>query len=196
MKRIFSPPFWVALLINNTIASPVPDAVAKLQGFEALNALGAERSSLVKRDDWSIVRNELSECKPMTVIFARGTIELGNVGSITGPPFFNALENLVGEENVAVQGVDYPATILGYLEGGDKGGAAKAASLLEQAASQCPDTQIVLSGYSQGAQVVHLGAAQVSAEVAARIAAVVSHYHHIQLTDLLMVVEGCLRRSL
>lgn len=152
--------------------SPVPNA--QFQGFEALNALGAEKSSLSKRDDWSDTRNELSECKPITVIFARGTIELGNVGSITGPPFFNALDDVIGADNVAVQGVDYPANILGYLEGGDPGGASTTASLLEQAASQCPDTQIVLSGYSQGAQEVHLGEQQVSADVAARIAAVVS----------------------
>lgn len=156
-------------------ASPMPNVPnAKLQGFEALNALGAERDSLSKRDNWSITRNELGECKPVTVIFARGTIELGNVGSITGPPFFNALDGLIGADNIAVQGVDYPANILGYLEGGDLGGAATTASLLERAASQCPNTQIVLSGYSQGAQEVHLGEAKVSAEVAARIAAVVS----------------------
>ena len=156
-------------------ASPVPDVPdTKLQGFEALNALGAEKASLSKRDDWSITRNELGECKPVTIIYARGTIELGNVGSITGPPFYNALDELNGADNVAVQGVNYPANILGYLEGGDPGGAATTASLLEQAASQCPYTQIVLSGYSQGAQEVHLGEAQVSADVAARIAAVVS----------------------
>ena len=132
-------------------------------------------STLQKRqNEFDITRNELGQCKPVTVIFARGTIELGNVGSLAGPPFFAALAALIGADKFSVQGVDYPATILGYLEGGDAGGAATTASLLEQAASQCPDTQIVLSGYSQGAQVVHLGEAQVSPDVAARIAAVVS----------------------
>ena len=141
------------VLVTAVHASPVPDT--RLQGFEALNAVGAEHSTLSKRqDNWSDTRNELSQCKPVTVIFARGTIELGNVGSITGPPFFNALNDALGADNVAVQGVDYPANILGYLEGGDPGGATTTASLLEQAADQCPDTQIILSGYSQGAQVV------------------------------------------
>lgn len=164
---------WSFLFAATTFSSPVPDL--SLQGFEGLNALGAEKTGLLKRqDDWSVTRNELSACKPVTVIFARGTIELGNVGSITGPPFFNALNDAIGAENVGVQGVDYPANILGYLEGGDPGGASTTAQLLEQAASECPETQIVLSGYSQGAQEVHLGEAQVSAEVAARIAAVVS----------------------
>lgn len=73
-----------------------------------------------------------------------------------------------------MQGVDYPASILGYLEGGNPGGAATTARLLTQAETQCPDTQIVLSGYSQGAQVVHLGEAEISPDVAARIAAGVS----------------------
>ena len=82
------------------------------------------------------------------------------------------------------------ATILGYLEGGDPAGSATFAQLTEQAASQCPDTQIILAGYrsfsslpdpqtmltfrSQGAQLVHNGAAMLSDEVAARVKAVVS----------------------
>ena len=167
-----------SLFLSSALASPVSNA--KPRGFEQMGALSAALSNRSpspfskRQDDFSDTRNELSECKPVTVIFARGTIELGNVGSLVGPPFFNALDVAIGAENVGVQGVDYPATIEGYLEGGDPGGAATTAQLLEQAASQCPDTQIVLSGYSQGAQVVHLGEAMVSAEVAARIVAVVS----------------------
>ncbi len=171
----------VLTLIANASPMPHPIPSAEYHSFDQMGKLSAElakrenRSPVGKRQfDYNIERNELGECKPVTVIFARGTIELGNVGSITGPPFFNALDVVLGAENVGVQGVDYPADILGYLEGGDKGGASTTASLLNQAASQCPDTQIVLSVYSQGAQVVHLGEEQVSAEVAARIAAVVS----------------------
>ena len=173
MKQLLCSLSSIFLIGFGALAIPVPEA--EIRTIEVLNAFGAERTTPVKRqDDWSDTRNELFECKPVTVIFARGTIELGNVGSITGPPFFNALDDVIGADNIAVQGVAYPANILGYLEGGDPGGAATTASLLEQAASQCPNTQIVLSGYSQGAQEVHLGEAQVSAEVAARIAAVVS----------------------
>jgi cutinase len=58
----------------------------------------------------------------MTVIFARGTTETGNVGTLTGPPFFQALAREVGAGNLAVQGVDYPADVPGFLAGGDAGG--------------------------------------------------------------------------
>ena len=158
-----------SLWASFVLATPVPEP--EPQGFEKMGELS---NVLAERQfDFNIVRNELGKCKPVTVIFARGTIELGNVGSITGPPFFNALDILLGLDKVAVQGVDYPATIEGYLKGGDLDGAQKFADLTNQAASQCPDTQIVWSGYSQGAQVAHLGAAKISSETAARVAAVV-----------------------
>jgi cutinase len=86
-------------------------------------------------------------CKAMTVIFARGTTETGNVGTLAGPPFFNALEASVGAGNVAVQGVDYPADIPGFLAGGDAGGSKTMASLVQQAMTQCPSTKIVMAGY-------------------------------------------------
>lgn len=43
--------------------------------------------------------------------------------------------------------------------------------LINTAASQCLDTKIVISGYSQGAQLVHNAAAKLTAAVTARIAA-------------------------
>jgi hypothetical protein len=106
-------------------------------------------ADLVARHNWDVTRNDLVNgvCAPVTVIFARGTVELGNVGALAGPPFFNALADIIGSQNLAVQGVDYGATIAGYLEGGDPAGAATLASLVNLAASQCPSTQVVLSGY-------------------------------------------------
>lgn len=112
MKSVLS---ILALLVSTIFASPIPDAEPQPQpsGFEEMGALSAalsERNNaasltpLAKRqDELSDTRNELAECKPVTVIFARGTIELGNVGSLTGPPFFVALESVIGGENFAVQ---------------------------------------------------------------------------------------------
>ena len=80
-------------------------------------------------------QNQLTDgtgCRAVTVLFARGTTETGNVGTLTGPPFFQALSSSVGANNLAVQGVDYPADIPGFLAGGDAQGSKLMASLVNQ----------------------------------------------------------------
>lgn len=53
-------------------------------------------------------------------------------------------------------------------------GLANRASLVTLAFSQCPDTQVVMSGYSQGAQVVHDAAADLPAATMDKVGAVVT----------------------
>lgn len=80
----------------------------------------------------------------------------GNVGIFTGPSFFTALRNYVnGSTDVAIQGVPYPATVTGFATGGSHFGSAVMALMVSRTAAACPKTKLVLSGYSQGAQVVH-----------------------------------------
>lgn len=110
--------------------------------------------------------NQLTDgtpCRAVTILFARGTTEPGNVGELAGPPFFQALVTDIGASNVAVQGVDYSASIVGFLEGGDPTGSALMASLVGEAQSKCPNTKLVLSGYSQGGQLVHNAAKMLTA---------------------------------
>ena len=95
-------------------------------------------------------------CKNLTLIFARGTFENGNFGGILGPPFFDALVGRLGQAQVAAQGVnDYPADVQGFQAGGSVTGSQNMAALIGQAMNQCPETKLCVSGYSQGAQVVH-----------------------------------------
>ena len=73
-------------------------------------------------------------CNGITVLFARGTTESGNVGTLTGPPFFQALASAApgGADGLTVQGVDYAADIPGFLEGGDPAGSQTLATLIGQ----------------------------------------------------------------
>lgn len=120
----------------------------------------------------SSTENGLSgSCKNLTLIFARGTNEDGNVGSIAGPPFFSKLWEALGTDTVAVQGVDYTADVTGYLDGGSAAGSKKMLELINKASTKCPDTNIVISGYSQGAQLVHNAAKKLTSAVTARIVA-------------------------
>ncbi len=49
-------------------------------------------------------------CKALTVIFARGTNERGNIGSVIGPPLRSALQARLGADKVNYQGVPYAAS--------------------------------------------------------------------------------------
>jgi len=91
------------------------------------------------------------------------------VGTLTGPPFFAALASVVGTNNLAVQGVTYPASVQGFLAGGDANGSQLMAQLVGQAQTQCPNTKVVVSGYSQGGQLVHNAAKMLNATTAAAV---------------------------
>ncbi|CAN8105236.1 unnamed protein product [Discula destructiva] len=147
-------------------------------------ALGAAALSLPEAKGTRAVKprasstyNELSDgqCGDVTLIFARGTGESGNVGTYVGPQFYAALGSALGSASLVFQGVnDYDASIAGFLEGGSTSAATNMASFVTQAFSQCPDTQVVISGYSQGAQVTHRAAADLSAATMEKVSAVVT----------------------
>ena len=91
-------------------------------------------------------------CPDIEVIFARGTHEPAGVGTV-GQAFVDALRPQVGGRTVSAYGVTYPASY-DFLAAGD--GAFDASARAASMASSCPDTRLVLGGYSQGAAVVDI----------------------------------------
>jgi hypothetical protein len=59
-------------------------------------------------------------CSDVTLIFARGTTEVGNMGTCVGPELAEALRDEI--PSLSVQGVDYPANTAGNTEYGASGG--------------------------------------------------------------------------
>lgn len=170
MKTFTSVLSLAAALAATVTAVPVSEPST----FQIYKAKVANK--FVRRQYTSDTENQLNDgtaCRAVTIIYARGTSETGNVGELVGPPFFDAVAADIGTDNLAVQGVDYSASIAGFLEGGDPTGSTLMASLVEQALTQCPDTKVVMSGYSQGGQLVHNAAAMLSATVSAEVSAVV-----------------------
>ncbi|PSN74559.1 cutinase-domain-containing protein [Corynespora cassiicola Philippines] len=179
MKVSVSSILSVALLVTPSLAAPAPAAAGfPITELESVD-LAPETSAITKRQYNGNTYNQLTDgtaCRPITVIYARGTTQQGNVGDpqAVGPLFFNQLASRVGgTSQLAIQGVTYPANVAGFLQGGDPAGSTTMTNLISQAASRCPNTKIVLSGYSQGAQLVHNAAQRTSAANAARVAAVV-----------------------
>lgn len=108
-------------------------------------------------------------CPDMAVIFARGTKEPGNMGFLAGPPFVTALQNYANGSSLAVQGVSYPASVAGFVEGGSSIGAAVMAVMANATHEACPKARIVMAGYSQGAQVVRKAMDMIGAGAAPQV---------------------------
>jgi cutinase len=88
-------------------------------------------------------------CSDVEVVFARGTFEAPGVGA-TGQSFVDALSSRLAGKNVTAYGVNYPASL---DFGAATQGVADASHEIQSVASTCPNTKIVLGGYSQGAAV-------------------------------------------
>ena len=95
-------------------------------------------------------------CPDIEIVFARGTSEAPGVGGI-GQAFVDSLRSQVGGREVAVYPVNYPAA----SDFNDRiqfartvvDGIRDAGLHVESMAANCPNTRMVLGGYSQGAVV-------------------------------------------
>lgn len=92
-----------------------------------------------------------ASCPGVDVVFARGTDEAPGVG-VVGGAFVNSLRQQT-RKSVAAYGVNYPAS-KDFLAATT--GANDASTHIQQMAGNCPNTKLVLGGYSQGAAVVDI----------------------------------------
>ncbi|MCV7199737.1 cutinase family protein [Mycobacterium angelicum] len=92
-----------------------------------------------------------TDCPDAEVTFARGTSEPPGIGRV-GDAFVDSLRQQTGK-NIGVYAVNYAASRL-QLHTGD--GANDAISHIKSMAASCPNTKIVLGGYSQGADVIDI----------------------------------------
>ncbi|MGV0634251.1 cutinase family protein [Mycolicibacillus trivialis] len=91
-----------------------------------------------------------AQCPDVEVVFARGTGEPAGPGP-TGQAFIDALGSRLGDRSMDVYSVNYPATDQ-WATGVD--GIRDAGAHIVDTANTCPNTKMVLGGYSQGAAVM------------------------------------------
>jgi cutinase len=92
-------------------------------------------------------------CPDVEVTFARATTEPPGVGGV-GQAFVDSLRSQVGGRSLGVYPVNYPATF--DFAPSANAGANDASAHVRSTAANCPNTKIVLGGYSQGAMVIDL----------------------------------------
>jgi cutinase len=108
-------------------------------------------------------------CADVAVVFARGTSEAPGVGG-TGQAFIDSLRAQTPGKSVSVYAVDYPATE--DFANSIAAGAGDASAHVQSIAAQCPNSKIVLGGYSQGAAVIDSITQTMPPDVADHVAAV------------------------
>jgi cutinase len=93
-----------------------------------------------------------ASCPQVEVVFARGRMESPGTG-VLGNAFINALESKVGGKSVDVYAVKYPADTEVDV------GANDMSRHVQYMINSCPDTRLVLGGYSLGAAVTDVALA-------------------------------------
>jgi cutinase len=120
--------------------------IARFLGPAVVATTGVVASALTG----SVIPSASAQCPDVQVVFARGTGEAPGVGP-TGQAFVDALHQRVGGKSFDVYPVNYPAS-----DQWDTGmdGIRDAGAHVVSMAHDCPNTQMVLGGYSQGAAVM------------------------------------------
>jgi cutinase len=90
-------------------------------------------------------------CPDVEVTFARATTEPPGVG-VVGQQFIDALRSQVGGRSVGVYAVNYPASE--DFVPSVNAGTSDASAHVQSTIANCPNTKLVLGGYSQGAMVI------------------------------------------
>ena len=124
-KRTGTTPTPTGSLCAKATPTPAPlddtALVNAIIGCEGVQSLGT-----------NFTRNDIvnGECKPFTLLFARGTTEDPTLGNLVGPPLVFALNKTFGAENVAVQGLNnYPGDEPEFCAGGSPEGSKELAQV-------------------------------------------------------------------
>ena len=108
-------------------------------------------------------------CPAVEVAFARGTGQPPGVGNV-GQAFIDSLKGQAHGLSVGVYPVNYPANPA--FAASARNGADDLAAHVQDMIGRCPDTRLVLGGYSQGAGVIDMATQTMPPEVADHVAAI------------------------
>ncbi|WP_156688829.1 cutinase family protein [Mycobacterium sp. Marseille-P9652] len=95
---------------------------------------------------WGAGPAAAADCPQVQVVFARGRLEPPGTGAL-GAAFVNALQSRAGGKNIGVYAVKYPADTEVDV------GANDMSHHIQYMLNSCPNTRLVLGGYSLGAAV-------------------------------------------
>lgn len=131
------------------------DLVRRYAPLVAAAALTAAAAIVTPVPAGNLAVASADDCPDIQVVFARGTNDSPGLGRI-GNAFVSSLRGKVGGRSVGTYAVNYPAS---YDFLAAAGGANDASGHVQWMMDNCPNTRLVLGGYSQGAAVIDVIAA-------------------------------------
>lgn len=174
---------FLALFLLTALAVASPVAVPKIVVVDASEIDQAEASAPALETRQSIsIRTGLetgnsSACPKAILIFARGSLEPGNIGITVGPLLANTLETKYGAAQLWIQGVGGPylADLAANLlpDGSSQAAFEEGVRLFNLANSKCPNSIVVAGGYSQGAALIAGSISRLTATVRNQVKGVV-----------------------
>ena len=175
--------FLVLSLISSVLTDRVPGRKTYEQKGRILNELKDG-----EKDGWD------QKCPNVAILFCKHWYSRGNVGS-HGHRWFDAVADLIGYDNLAVQGVnlDHKDPLLDGIKGYERIGNKAILPQFRKTIVQCPKTKFVLGGEKSGARMMRFAIMNLTAEEAPHIAArmdfpLPASKQVCILTDLLVVV--------
>lgn len=108
-------------------------------------------------------------CPDIEVVFARGSGQPVGLGDV-GEAFVASLTDRLPGRDVRVYPVDYPAST--DYRNSALLGESDASAHIQGTVANCPNTKLVLGGYSQGASVIEMSSNSLPAPIADHVAAV------------------------
>lgn len=121
-----------------------------------------KRFNVLQTHYWGV--DKVGPCKPLSIMWAAGENQKGNVGDWPAKAFFAELAWFIGEDDFAAQGMTYVT----YNRHGNKAPepqiAELNAKLLMDVKERCPNTTMVLVGDGQGAKLIRAAALALSKE--------------------------------
>jgi cutinase len=108
-------------------------------------------------------------CPAVEVVFARGTSQSSGVGQV-GQAFIDSLGSQLSGRSMGVYAVNYPATTAFATSA--QTGADDVVAHVQDMIGRCPNTRLVLGGFSQGAGVIDLATKALPPQAADHVAAI------------------------
>ncbi|WP_082969643.1 cutinase family protein [Mycobacterium sp. E3305] len=112
---------------------------------------------------------EADPCPAVEVVFARGTGQSSGVGQV-GQAFIDSLGAQLAGRSIRIYAVNYPATTAFATSA--QAGADDTVAHVQDMIARCPNTRLVLGGFSQGAGVMDLATKALPPQAADHVAAI------------------------